>query len=155
MPMKDLLKNFKIQRVLNQLSDQTIDLLVARFCDESKPDLKILRKDKKKKAISQTLAELISDHPRCVRALRVAHFFHKERSAFIGLRPFLSSHNELRIDWEKIDAGKSEAEQVLLLYMDEERLSRNKRLWFSQRPKAKIVLPFGALKAKSGGENAP
>ncbi|MCB9979392.1 MAG: hypothetical protein H6862_07305 [Rhodospirillales bacterium] len=120
--MKDLLKDFKIQRVLNQLSDQTIDLLVARFFDDPKPDLKILRKDKKKKAISQTLAELISNHPRCVRALRVAHFFHKERSAFIGLRPFLSGHNEIQVDWTKIDAGKSEAEQALLLYMDEERL---------------------------------
>ena len=71
--MKDLLKDFKIQRVLNQLSDQTIDLLVAKFCDEPLPDLASLRKNKKKRDIAQALAEAISDHPRCIRALRVAH----------------------------------------------------------------------------------
>jgi len=116
--MKDLLKDFKIQRVLNQLSDSTIDLLVAKFCDEPKPDLKSLRKDKKKRDIAQALAKAISDHPRCIRALRVAHFFHKERSAFIGLRPFLSVQNGAQIDWSKIDAGKSEAEQAILLYIE-------------------------------------
>lgn len=119
--MKDLLKDFKIQRVLSQLSDSTIDLLVTRFFDDPKPDLKILREDKKKKAISQTLAERISNQPRCVRVLRVAHFFHKERNAFIGLRPFLS-HNEVQVDWSKIDVGKSEAEQTVLLYIEQEKL---------------------------------
>ena len=120
--MKDLLKDFKIQRVLNQLSDQTIDLLVAKFCDEPKPDLQNIRKDKKKRDTAQALAEAISDHPRCIRALRVAHFFHKERSAFTGLRPFLSGHNDMQVDWTKIDAGKSEAEQAVLLYMEQEKL---------------------------------
>lgn len=123
--MKDLLKDFKIQRVLNQLSDQTIDLLVAKFCDEPLPDLASLRKDKKKRDIAQALAEAISDHPRCIRALRVAHFFHKERSAFTGLRPFLTVHNDVQIDWAKIDAGKSEAEQAVLLYAEQEELVGN------------------------------
>lgn len=120
--MKDLLKDFKIQRVLNQLSGQTIDLLVARFCNDPKPDLTSIRKDKKKRDILQAVTEAVSDHPRCIRALRVAHFFHKERGAFTGLRPFLSSHNEAPLDWAKIDAGKSEAEQVVLLYMEQEKL---------------------------------
>ncbi|MDX9690697.1 MAG: hypothetical protein RBT70_09620 [Alphaproteobacteria bacterium] len=123
--MKDLLKDFKIQRVLNQLSDSTIDLLVAKFCDEPSPDLKSLRKDKKKRDIAQALAEAISNHPRCIRALRVAHFFHKERCAFTGLRPFLSSYNEAQVDWDKIDAGKSEAEQAVLLYAEQEELVGN------------------------------
>jgi hypothetical protein len=123
--MKDLLKDFKIQRVLNQLSDQTIDLLVAKFCDEPKPDLKSLRQDKKKRDKAQSIAEAISDHPRCIRALRVAHFFHKERNAFTGLRPFLSVHNDVQIDWARIDAGKSEAEQAVLLYAEQEELVGN------------------------------
>jgi hypothetical protein len=121
MPMKDLLKDFKIQRVLNQLSDQTIDLLIAKFCDEPKPDLKSIRNDKKKKDILQAVTEAVSDHPRCIRALRVAHFFHKERSAFTGLRPFLSGHNDIQVDWAKIDGGKSEAEQAILLYIEQEK----------------------------------
>ncbi|QQR68910.1 MAG: hypothetical protein IPI58_08785 [Alphaproteobacteria bacterium] len=120
--MKDLLKDFKIQRVLRQLSDQTIDLLVAKFCDEPKPDLQSIRKNKKKKDTLQAVTDAISDHPRCIRALRVAHFFHKERSAFTSLRPFLSGHHEAQVDWAKIDAGKSEAEQVVLLYMEQEKL---------------------------------
>lgn len=123
--MKDLLKDFKIQRVLNQLSDQTIDLLVAKFCDEPKPDLKTLRQDKKKRDKVQAIAEAISDHPRCIRALRVAHFFHKERNAFTRLRPFLSVHNDVQIDWDKIDAGKSEAEQAVLLYAEQDELVGN------------------------------
>lgn len=120
--MKDLLKSFAIQKVLRHLSDQTIDLLVVKFCNEPNPDLKSIRKDKKKKDILQAVTEAISDHPRCIRALRVAHFFHKERGAFTGLRPFLSSHNEIQVDWTKIDAGKSEAEQGILLYIEQERL---------------------------------
>jgi hypothetical protein len=119
--MKDLLKDFKTQSVLRQLSDQTIDLLVARFCDDSKPDLKNIRKDKKKRDILQAITEAIADYPYCIRALRVAHFFHKERNAFINLRPFLL-HNEAQVDWAKIDAGKSEAEQAILLYMEQEDL---------------------------------
>lgn len=120
--MKDLLKDFKIQKVLHQLSDQTINLLVEKFCDDLKPDLKNIHKSKKKKDILQVLTESISNHPRCVRALRVAYFFHKQRGAFTGLRPFLSGHNEVPVDWAKIDAGKSEAEQVVLLYMEQEKL---------------------------------
>jgi hypothetical protein len=120
--MKDLLKGFTIQRVLRQISDQTVDLLVEKFCSDPKPDLKSFRQHHKKKDILQALTEAVSDHPRCIRALRVAYFFHKERSAFTGLRPFLSVHNETQVDWEKIDAGKSEAEQALLLYMEQEQL---------------------------------
>jgi len=123
--MKDLLKDFKIQRILNQLSDQTIDLLIAKFCDDPSFDLKSLRKDKKKRDRTQALAEAISDHPRCLRALRVAHFFHKERSAFTRLRPFLAVHNDVQIDWAKIDVGKSEAEQAILLYAEQEELVGN------------------------------
>lgn len=119
--MKDLLKDFKTQSVLRQLSDQTIDLLVARFCDDPKPDLKNIRKDKKKRDILQAITEAISDYPHCIRALRVAHFFHKERKAFINLRPFLL-HKEAQVDWAKIDAGKSEAEQAILLYLEQENL---------------------------------
>lgn len=120
--MKDLLKDFKIQRVLRQISDQTVDLLVEKFCSDPKPDLKSFRQHHKNKDILQAITEAVSDHPRCIRALRVAYFFHKERSAFTGLRPFLSIHNETQVDWEKIDAGKSEAEQALLLYMEQENL---------------------------------
>lgn len=120
--MKDLLKGFTIQRVLRQISDQTVDLLVEKFCSDPKPDLKRFRQHHKKKDILQALTEAVSDYPRCIRALRVAYFFHKERSVFTGLRPFLSVHNEMQVDWEKIDAGKSEAEQALLLYMEQEQL---------------------------------
>jgi len=120
--MKDLLKDFKTQSVLRQLSDQTIDLLVARFCDDPKLDLKNIRKDKKKREILQAITEAISDYPHCIRALRVAYFFYKERNAFINLRPFLSIHRDIQIDWAKIDAGKSEAEQAILLYLEQEKL---------------------------------
>jgi hypothetical protein len=122
MLMKDLLKDFKIQSVLSKLSDQTINLLVAKFCNEPKPDLKGIRKGKKKRGILQAISEAVADHPHCIRALRVAHFFHKDRSAFTGLRPYLSGHNEILVDWEKIDAGKAEAEQAALLYIEQEKL---------------------------------
>lgn len=118
--MKDLLKKFTIQQTLNQLSDSTIDLLITKLCDEPKPDLAAIRKDKKKRDKSQAIAEVMSDQPRCVRALRVAYFFHKNRSAFAGLRPFLSTRQDAIIDWQKIDAGQSAAEQSLLLYMAQE-----------------------------------
>ncbi len=49
--MKDLLKDFNIESVIKHLSDQTIDLLVSRKCDNPKPDLDALRKDKKIRAI--------------------------------------------------------------------------------------------------------
>ncbi len=118
--MKDLLKNFKIQQTLNQLSDSTIDLLITKLCDEPKPDLAAIRKDKKKRDKAQAIAEVMSDQPRCVRALRVAYFFHNNRNAFTGLRPFLSAHHGITIDWAKIEGGKSAAEQALLLYIEQE-----------------------------------
>lgn len=104
--MKDLLKDFKIQSVLRQLSPQTIDLLVKRFCNEPKPDLKSIRKDKKKRDVLQAITEAVSDHSHCVRALRVAHFFQKNRDAFLRLRPYLTEHCEQEIEWGKIDGVK-------------------------------------------------
>ena len=116
--MKDLLKDFKIQSVLRQLSPQTIDLLVERFCNEPKPDLKSIRKDKKKRDVLQAITEAVSDHSHCVRALRVAHFFQKNRDAFLRLRPYLTEHCEQEIEWGKIDGVKKDVDQVVLLYME-------------------------------------
>ena len=119
--MKDLLKDFKIQSVLRQLSPQTIDLLVERFCNEPKPDLKSIRNDKKKRDVLQAITEAVSDHSHCVRALRVAHFFQKNRDAFLRLRPYLTEHCEQEIEWGKIDGVKKDVDQVVLLYMEQER----------------------------------
>lgn len=118
--MKDLLKDFNIESVIRHLSDQTIDLLVSRKCDNSKPDLAVLRKDKKKRAAQKAIAEVLCQHPQCFRVLRVAFFFHKNPSSFIGLRSYLAEHCEEKVDWSRIDAAKSEAEQTVLLFLEQE-----------------------------------
>ena len=118
--MKDLLKDFNIESVIKHLSDQTIDLLVSRKCDNPKPDLDALRKDKKIRATQKAIAEAFCQQPQCFRVLRVAFFFHKNRGAFRGLRSYLTEYCAEKVDWSKIDAAKSEAEQTVLLFLEQE-----------------------------------
>lgn len=117
--MKDLLKDFTIKKALRQLSHESIDILLtakANYTAEALAEIRGGKPKKPKTAVLEALAAIVRDSPDCVRALRVAYFFHKERGAFVGLRSYFASKN-VTADWEHISQGKSEAEQSLLLYL--------------------------------------
>lgn len=118
--MKDLLKDFTIKKALRQLSDESIDLLLTTKAGCNVEAIVEIRGEKTKKnktAVLDSITAIARDHPDCVRALRVAYFFHKNRSAFIGVRSYFISKN-IEADWDRISKGKSEAEQTIILFLE-------------------------------------
>jgi hypothetical protein len=116
--MKNLLKDFTIQKVLRQLSDSVIDRMLADKAQLSSADLAALRKDKKSKTnILEAITGIVRDNPDCIRLLRIAYFFYKNRSAFVGLRLYLAN-KDVPVDWNRVSAGKSAAEHTVILCLE-------------------------------------
>ena len=118
--MKDLLRDFNFQKTLKHLSEECLDALLISKASVDKDLIAQIRKAKKTKAAQiEALAAMIDNNPQCIRILRVAHFFHKNRSAFTGLRSYFEGKNTV-VDWDGIGKGKSEVDQIVLLYMQHE-----------------------------------
>src|ERR1700722_2311670 len=113
--MKDLLKDFSFKKVLRQLSDEVINALLIKKANVTEENLVSIRKEAKNKtAILEAITGVIRDNPECIRILRIAYFFHKNRNAFISLRTYLVNKN-IPVDWDNVSASQSIAEQAVLV----------------------------------------
>jgi hypothetical protein len=95
-----------------------IDTLPTKKANVSEETLVSIRKaGKNKTAILEAITGVSRENPDCIRVLRIAYFFHKNRSACIGLRTYLTNKKR-PVDWNHVSAAKSEAVQAVLLSLE-------------------------------------
>jgi len=113
--MKNLLKDFTLQKVLRQLSEKTMDLLLSTKAGVSNADAAAIRKGEKNKTdVLKKFVEIFRENGECLRILRMAFFFHQNRSAFLSLRAYLAQ-KEVPIDEKCLSECKSLADQSVAL----------------------------------------